>query len=250
MKTNNLLKSRWSFIFAFAAAFVLFFNFGGSKVLAADSSAVTIDAARTISVTGTGEVTVTPDIAYLYLGVITEKPTTIGAESANSTTINNVIAAMKKEGIKDEDIQTIDYSINPKYNYDKDTGKSSIVGYTVTDTLKVTVKDISKVGKVIDTAVKNGANNSNSISFGVSDYEKHYNKALVNALSNAKGKVLAISGFLGLKLTTPVKVVENSNGLPNDYSISLNAKLESADSVSIQAGIYKIKADINLVYQY
>lgn len=253
MKTNNLLRSRWSFILAFAAAFVLFFNFGASKVLAADSSALAIDSSRTINVTGSGEVTVTPDIAYLYLGVMTEKPTTIEAQNANSTAINNVIAAIRKEGIKDEDIKTTDYSINPKYNYDKNTGTSSLVGYTVSNTLKVTVKDISKVGQVIDTAVKNGANISNSISFGISDYEKYYTMALVKALSNAQSKAQAISSFLDVKLTTPVKVIENSSGIPNDYPVLLNAKFESAassDSTSIQAGTYKVKADISLVYQY
>lgn len=250
MKTTNLLKSRWSFIFAFAIAFILSLNFGASKVLAADPTA---DAARTINVTGVGEVTIAPDIAYLYLGVVTDKLTTIEAQSANSTAINNVIAAIKKDGIKDEEIKTTDYSINPKYDYDKNTGRSSIVGYTVSNTLKVTVKDISKVGQVIDTALKNGANTSNSISFGISDYEKYYNMALLNALSNAQSKAQTISNFLGIKLTTPVKVIENSTGIPNDYPTSLSAKFESADSsasTSIQAGIYKVKADISLVYQY
>lgn len=253
MKTNNLLKSRWSFIFAFAAAFILFFNFGASKVLAADSSAITADSSRTINVTGSGEITVTPDIAYLYLGVVTEKLTTMEAQSANSTAMNTIIAAIKKEGIKAEDIKTNDYSINPKYDYDKNTGRSSIVGYTVSNILKVTVKDIMKVGQVIDIAVKNGANTSNSISFGISDYDTYYNKALLKALSNAQGKAQAISSFLAVKLTTPVKIIENSNGIPNDYPISFNGKLESAassDSTSLQAGVYKVKADVSLVYQY
>lgn len=253
MKTNNLLRSRWSLIFAFAFAFILSFHIGASKVLAADSSVVTADAARTINVTVDGEVTATPDIAYLYLGVVTDKPTTIEAQSANSTAINNVIAAIKKEGIKDEDIKTTDYSINPKYDYDKNTGASTLVGYTVSNTLKVTVKDINKVGQIIDTAVESGVNISNSISFGISDYEKYYNMALLNALSNAQSKAQAISGFLGIKLTTPIKVTENSMGIPTDYPIPLNAKLSSGDSsasTSIQAGTYKVKANVSLVYQY
>ncbi|MPN47107.1 26 kDa periplasmic immunogenic protein [bioreactor metagenome] len=167
--------------------------------------------------------------------------------------MNTIIAAIKKEGIKAEDIKTNDYSINPKYDYDKNTGRSSIVGYTVSNILKVTVKDIMKVGQVIDIAVKNGANTSNSISFGISDYDTYYNKALLKALSNAQGKAQAISSFLAVKLTTPVKIIENSNGIPNDYPISFNGKLESAassDSTSLQAGVYKVKADVSLVYQY
>jgi uncharacterized protein YggE len=222
-------------------------------VLAADSSTITTDTTRTINVTGDGEVTATPDIAYLYLGVITDKPTTIEAQSANSTAINNVIAAIKEEGLKDEDITTTDYSINPKYDYDNNTGASTLVGYTVSNTLKVTVKDISKVGQIIDAATESGANVSNSISFGISDYEKYYNMALLNALSNAQNKAQNISSFLGIKLTTPVTVTENSSGIPNDLPVPLHDKLESGNSsvsTPIQAGTYEVKADVSLVYEY
>jgi uncharacterized protein YggE len=254
MKTNNLLNSKWSFIFVFAFAFALSFHFTSSKDLAADSSALNGTAARTINITGDGEVTAAPDIAYLSLGITIDKPTTTEAQSANSVAINNVITAIKKEGIKDEDIKTTDYSINPKYDYDKTTGASTLVGYTVSNTINVTVKDIGKAGQIIDTAVKNGANISNRISFGISDYKKYYNMALLNALSNAQGKAQVISNFLGAKLTTPVKVTENSSGIPNDYPVyPLNTKFESADSSSstpIQAGTYKVKANISLVYEY
>lgn len=253
MKTKTLLKSRWSFIFTFAAACILSLNFSTSKVLAADSSAVTGNTARTINVTGVGEVTATPDIAYLYLGVITDKPTTMEAQSANSTAINKVISAIKNEGILDEDIKTTDYNISPKYEYDKNTGTSTIVGYTVSNTLMVTVKDISKVGQVIDKAVESGANVSNRISFGISDYEKYYNMALLKALTSAQSKARLISSFLGVNLSTPAKVIENSNGIPNDYPVVWTAKsalAESSASTSIQAGTYKVKADISLVYEY
>lgn len=253
MKNNNLLRSKFSFIFALAFAFILAFQFGASKVLAADSSTVSADTARTINVTGDGEVTATPDIAYLYLGVTVDKSTTIDAQNAASTEMNNVIAAIKKEGIKNEDIKTDDYSIRPKYNYDKNTGASTLAGYTVSNTLKVTVKDISKAGQVIDTAVKNGANISNGISFGVSNYEKYYNTALQNALSNAQNKAQSISSFLGVKLTSPVKITETSSGVPNDYPVPLYDKTSlsnSSASTSINSGTYKIRANVSLVYQY
>lgn len=253
MKTNNLLKSRWSFIFVFAFAIVLSFHFGSSEVFAADSSIATTVTTRTINVTGDGEVTATPDIAYLFLGVVTDKPTTTEAQSANSIAINNVIAAIKKEGIKVEDIKTTNYSINPKYDYDKTTGASTLVGYTVSNTLNVTVKDISKAGQIIDAAVENGANISNGISFGISDYEKYYNMALLDALSNAQGKAKVFSTFLGIKLTTPVNITENSSGTPNNYPFLMNTNLKSADSsasTSIQVGTYKVKATVSLVYEY
>jgi uncharacterized protein len=250
MKTNYLLKSRWSIILALTLAFILSFNLEPSKVFAANSSASNAVTTKTINVMGNGEVTATPDIAYLFLGVVTDKTTTSEAQNANSITMNNVIAAIKKAGIKDEDIKTTDYSIYPKYNYDETTKVNTLVGYTVSNTLNVTVKDISKVGQIIDTAVANGANDCNSISFGVSDYEKYYNMALVNALSNAQGKAKAISNFLNIKLTAPITITENSSGTPNIYPISLKDTSSSSASTSIQAGIYKIKANVSLVFEY
>jgi uncharacterized protein YggE len=253
MKTKNLFKSKLSFIFTLAVACVLSFSFSASKVLAADSSVANTDAARTINVAGTGEITVTPDIAYLYLGVVTDKPTTIEAQNANSIAMNKVIAAIKNEGILDEDIKTNDYSISPKYDYDKNTGTSTLVGYTVSNTLKVTIKDITKVGRVLDKAVESGANIANRISFGISDYEKYYNMALQKALSNAQGKAQTISSFFGLKLSMPVKIIENSYGLPYEYPIAFTTKEAFSDSMvstSIQSGVYKVKADISLVYEY
>lgn len=257
MKTNNLLKSSWSFIFVFAVAFLFSFQLVASKTLAAEVTAANTVTTRTINIAGDGEVTATPDIAYLFLGVITEKPTTTEAQSTNSIAINNVIAAIKKQGIKDEDIKTTNYSISPKYDYDKTTDKNILVGYTVSNTLNVTVKDISKVGQTIDTAVGNGANVSNGVNFGISDYGKYYNIALINALLNAQGKAQVISNSLGMKITTPVKITENSSGVPNDYPIyytgAMNAKFSSAESsssTSIQVGTYKVKANVSLVYEY
>jgi len=253
MKTISPLKSKWSFILVFSFAFLLSFQLGSSKVLAADSSAATTITTRTINITGDGETTATPDIAYLFLGVTTDKPTTTEAVSANSISINNVIAAIKKEGINDVDIKTTNYSINPKYNYDKTTGASILVGYTVSNTLSVTVRDIGSVGRIIDIAIANGSNTSNGVSFGISDYEKYYNMALLNALANAQGKAQVVSNFLNMKLTTPVKITENSSGVPNDYPISMNSKFEpptSSASTSIQVGTYKIKANVSIVYEY
>lgn len=253
---KNLLKSKFLSIFVFTFAFTLCFSLGAVKALAADSSTGISASAKTINVTGNGEVTATPDIAYLSLGVLTEKATITEAQSLNSTAMNNVISAIKNAGIKDEDIKTSDYNISPKYNYDKNSGASTLAGYTVSNTLNVTVKDISKVGKIIDTAVANGANTSNSITFGISDYKKYYNMALQNALSDAQGKAQTISSFLNVKLTTPVTITENSSGVPNNYPIypiELASKMDSVSSsasTTIQAGTYKIKANVSLTYQY
>lgn len=245
MKTNYLLKPKWSFIFVAALAFILCFHFESFKVFAATASS-----ARTINVSGEGKVTAVPDTACLSLGVVTEKSTTAEAQNTNSIAMNNVIDAVKKAGIKDENIKTTDYSIYPKYNYDETAKVNTIVGYTVSNTINITVKDISKAGQIIDAAVKNGANACNSVSFEVSDYGKYYNMALQNALSNAQSKAKTISDFLKIKLKAPVTITENSSGISKIYPAALNSTSSSSASASIQAGTYEIKANVSLVYEY
>lgn len=252
MKSINLLKTKWSFVvmsvvtILFLMAIVPTTN---HKVFAAEDKT----AARTINVNGDGEVSVTPDIAYVSLGVTTENSSVDEAQKSNSATMNNVIAAVKKAGVAGEDMKTSSYSISPKYSYDDKTGKSTIVGYTVTSNLSIAIKKINSVGSIIDTAISNGANNSNGVTFGVSDYAKYYNMALVNAISNAKAKAQVVAGCIDVKISTPTKITENSNGVPVDYPImyDLAAKNSSAgQGMTLEVGTYKVKANVSLVYEY
>lgn len=256
MKIRNLLKSKLTLIFIFTVVFTFLVGLSSgtaSKVLAADDK-ISESTAKTINVTGTGEVNATPDIAYVSLGVITEKNTVSEAQNENSNAMNKIIDGVKKQGIQSEDIKTTNYSISPKYNYDNKTGNSTFAGYTVLNNLSVTVKDITKVGTIIDSAVANGANNSNGVSFGVTDYEKYYNMALKNAISNAAARAQVIASSIGVTVSTPIKVTEDSSAIPNQYptydGAAKNNSMSGQASMSVETGTYKIKASVSLVYQY
>lgn len=252
MKSTNVLKTKWSLVvmsivtILFLMAIVPTTN---HKVLAAEDKT----AARTINVNGDGEVSVTPDIAYVTLGVTTEKSSVDEAQKSNSSTMNSVIAAIKKAGVASEDIKTSNYSISPKYSYDNKTGKSTIVGYTVTSTLNATVRKINSVGSIIDTAISNGANNSNGVTFGVSDYGKYYNMALTNAISNAKAKAQIAASCIDVKLSIPTKITENSVGVPIEYSVFYDTAAKNGSAgqgMTLEVGTYKVKANVSLVYEY
>ncbi|NMM64031.1 SIMPL domain-containing protein [Clostridium sp. P21] len=251
MKNNNLLQKKSSLIFILTI--IVTFMIGGffsrgSKVLAADNKTST-SSEKTINVSGVGEVNVAPDIAYVSLGVMTQKESVSDAQKENSNAMNKIINEVKKQGVKSEDIKTVNYSITPKYNYDNKTGSNKLVGYTIVNAISVKVKDITKVGTIIDNAVANGANNSNGINFGVSDYEKYYNMALKNAISNANSKAKVIADSIGVKVSVPTKIIENSTGVPNTSPIYYNASL-SKESTPIETGTYKVRADVSAVYQY
>ena len=123
---------------------------------------------RTLSVTGTGMVTITPDIAYISIGVHTEAPTASEAVDANNTQTQKVIDSLKKSGVAAEDIRTTNFSIWPNQKYDPQ-GQPIGTTYAVDNTVYVTVRDLTKMGELLDAAISAGANTIYSVSFDLAD---------------------------------------------------------------------------------
>ena len=207
---------------------------------------------RTLNVTGSGTINTSPDIAYVTLGVVTEDKDAKIAQQDNAKAMDKVIALIKGSGIKSDDIKTTNYSIYPKYDYNQNTGESRIIGYTVNNSVQVTVRDITKAGSIIDLAAGSGVNLTSNISFGLSDYDKIYNEALKKALEAAKIKAESMAGVYGIKLSVPVTINENGGYNPI-YSNTGYAKAEAAFDgavTPIQAGTMEIKANVSVVYEY
>lgn len=206
---------------------------------------------NTINVTGNGKVSASPDIAYISLGVITEDKVANTAQQNNANAMDQIISKIKGLGIAAEDIKTVGYNINPKYDYNKETGESNITGYTVNNTVQVTVRDIKKTGNVIDVASANGVNITNGISFGLSDYEKYYNQALKSAVTAAKKRAETIAWALSINLKKPVTVTENGGSTPVYNYRSYDLKADTAAvSTPVEAGTIEVSASVNMVYEY
>ncbi|HOQ08012.1 MAG TPA: SIMPL domain-containing protein [Clostridiales bacterium] len=206
---------------------------------------------KTINVSGQSKVTASPDFATISLGVVTEDKDAKAAQKANAGSMEKVIGSIKALGIADEDIQTSNYSISPVYSYNKETGESMITGYTVNNTVNVTVRDLSKVGSVIDAAAESGVNTSSSIRFGLSNYEDYYNEALKNAVLAADRKAKTIADALGVKLKGAVTVNESGGYSPLLNYAVYDMKAEGVGaSTPIQAGQLEITAYVNIVYEY
>lgn len=206
---------------------------------------------KTINVSGQARVSVAPDIAYITLGVVTENKDAKAAQKENAAAMDKVIAAIKASGVKSEDIKTVNYSINPKYNYEEKTGTSNIVGYSVNNSVNVTVRDIQKAGSIIDVAAESGVNASSSISFAISNYEEYYNEALKNAVIAAKKKAVTIAGAMGLNLKAPISINEGGGYSPLYNYATYDMKAEMAGAATpVQAGSIEITANVNVVYEY
>lgn len=232
---------------AAALVVMVFGSYGNAPTQAADNPVEK----KTMSVSGQAKVSASPDIAYITLGVITEDKDAKTAQKANATAMDKVIAAIKGSGVKNEDIKTVNYTIYPKYDYNQKTGASVIVGYSVNNSVNVTVRDLAKTGNIIDAAADSGVNVSSSISFDLSNYEKYYNNALKNAVLAAKQKAGTMAEALGVTLKTPISISEGGGYSPVRNYAAYEMKDESAGAVTpVQAGSLEITANVSVIYEY
>ncbi|MCK6255621.1 SIMPL domain-containing protein [Fictibacillus sp. KIGAM418] len=202
-----------------------------------------------IKVTGEGSVFAVPDQAKLSLGVITENKDVNTAQKQNNEIMANVIHGLLTMGIKNKDIQTSLYRIEPQYVYEN--GQQNLKGYQVNHQLQVTVDDVGRTGVVIDTAVSQGANSVSSIQFTVSSPDAFYNRALSLAVNSAQQKAMAISRDLGVTLNrVPAKVTELSKGIHPGPVPFQGAMLSQGSSVPIQTGENEITARIEAEFFY
>jgi uncharacterized protein YggE len=162
---------------------------------------------KTISVTGTGVVKAKPDRAVISLSVVTQADTAEKAVSENADKMDRVVKAVRAMGILENQTETSAYSLNPIWEYPKE-GSSRIVGYTCSNTVRVTVKDLNKVGGIIDAAVAAGANQVSSLQFTIS--EEAMRQLGLNALSlaviDAASKASTIATAAGVTLVGPLSI--------------------------------------------
>jgi Uncharacterized conserved protein len=157
-------------------------------------------AIRTLSVSGNGEANLVPDIAYIYVGVHTEQPSAAEAVTENNAQTQQVIEALRDFGIAAKDIRTTNFSIWPMDKYDPTGLPSGEKTYAVDNTVYVTVRDLDKLGDLLDTVITAGANTVNSIQFDVADKTEALKQARADAVKNAETQAKEIASVAGLTL--------------------------------------------------
>ena len=209
-------------------------------------------AVKLVNVNGVGEITVTPDLVLIDIGVQTKNSDAAKAQKENAKLMAAVIDAIKAKGIKAEDIKTTGYSIYQTYDYVDN--KPSEPYYIANNTVNVKVNDITKVGEIIDVATVSGANTINSIRFTVKDDSAYYEEALKLAMANAKNKATSIMGSFGKKPGIPYAVNEVSNGgrIFYDYypAKAMAEGVADAASTPIESGEITITANVSVSYDY
>jgi len=164
--------------------------------------------ATTLNISANGEVTATPDMATITLGVQTEAPTAVQALADNAQQMARVLAALKRAGLADKDIRTAQLSVNPKYVYEQNQ-PPKLTGYEASNQVSVISRDLKRLGATVDAAVGAGATNVNSISFGLIDPIPAQDAARIAAVKALQAKAAVYAQALGHPV---VRLVSFSEG--------------------------------------
>jgi uncharacterized protein len=203
---------------------------------------------RTINVTGEGKVYLTPDIVNITIGVHTEGKDAAAAVASNNAQSQKVADALKTFKIDPKDIQTTNISIYPQQQTDNQ-GKPLGINYVVDNTVYVTLRDITKLGDLLDAVVKAGANTINSIQFDVADRSAALSQARTAAVKDAQTQAQELASAAGVTLGDVRTISTYGNATPVPmYDVKAAAGVGGGASVPVSAGQLVIVVDANLVY--
>lgn len=207
-----------------------------------------------ITVTGQSELSVEPDQAELYIKVRTEASTAIAAKDQNAEISDDVIDALRAEGVRKDDIESYQYRIYPNQKWNSITRDYENLGYVNEHILKVVTDDVDSVGELIDAAIDAGANGLDRVDFTLSDdYEADVREqAMIIASSEAKQKAEVLTSNLGVNLGKITSISESSFYYrPYTYygGAMEDVAMARAESTSIQPQNVDISGSVSLVYE-
>ena len=203
---------------------------------------------HTISVTGTGRVVISPDVADLRIGVSVNRPTVKAAREAAAESMTRVVAALKKLGIADADIQTTILSLQPIYDYSTNTNPPRLTGYTLANSVSVTIRNLDNVGDAIDNSLAAGATTFDGVSFRVADPAKPEAQARAAAMSHAKAKADTLAKGAGVSLGGVASISETAAPIPYPIAYDSAAGALAAPDKSVptpvQAGTNEVTVTV------
>ena len=205
---------------------------------------------RTLNVSGSGKAVLTPDIAYVNLGVRVENSNAAEAVSENNGRSVKVITAISKLGVDEKDIRTTNFSIYPQQEYDSQGKSTGKITYIVENTVHVTVRDLDKIGELLDSAVKSGANTISGIQFDIEDKAAALSSARKAAVAAANAKAEELASAAGVTLSNVQTITERSDGYPVSVYDSRNALPMAAEaSVPISTGQMEVTVEVYIVFE-
>ncbi len=215
----------------------------GDTIVNSDGSTTT-----GISVSGTGRATTEPDLVLLQLGVEVERRTVAAAREAAAASQQAIIEALKANGVDEKDIQTVRFSVRPRY--DSPNRVRVLSGYNVSNVVSITVREIDKASAAIDDAVAAGGDSVvvQGISFAIDDPTDLREEARRAAVEDAKERASQLADAAGVKLGRPISIVESGFTPFPQLGIGGEVFARADTATPIQAGELDIVVSVNILY--
>jgi len=202
---------------------------------------------RSMSVSGTGRVTLVPDIATINIGVRTEEDSVTDALEGNTAQANAISRVLQDLGVAEKDIRTSNFNVYPADRYDPMTGQVEGRYFVVENTVNVTVRDLSSLGEVLSAVVEAGANNIYGINFDVEDRDAAIAEARQLAIEDAQAKAKAIAEAAGVELGELMNINVYGGITPISYYDAKGGAYSEA-AVPVSAGTLTISMECSLTY--
>ncbi|MFC3549970.1 SIMPL domain-containing protein [Lysobacter cavernae] len=204
-----------------------------------------------LSVSAQAEAKRIPDIATVSTGVVTQASDANSALRANAEQMTRVVTAIKAAGIAERDIQTSGVNLNPQYKYGENQ-PPTITGYQASNNVNLTVRDIAKLGKILDALVATGANQINGPSFDIDDKEKDsaYDEARRAAVEKAQARAEMYAKTLGMKVRRIVSLSEGGGfAPPRPMAMMAMGRAKEAYDTPIAPGESTLSVNLDVVFE-
>ncbi len=201
---------------------------------------------HTMTVSGTGTMETSPNVGDVVLGIQVTRPTAKDARAAAATAMQAIVASIKKNGVPDKDIKTVHIGLSPVYEYRNST--ATLTGYSFTNLVKATVRDLDKLPAVIDDGVTAGATQVQGISFRVDDPKPLQVQARDLAVADARSKADALAKAAGVSIRGVVSVSESSYTPSPIYYSAGSADMAKEASTPVQSGTTTIQVTVTVTY--
>ncbi|HSP13472.1 MAG TPA: SIMPL domain-containing protein [Thermoanaerobaculia bacterium] len=204
---------------------------------------------ETVTVSGTGRASVTPDRSSFSVGVQTVADSVDAAVNENNSKVAAVIAALKKAGAAEKDIRTSNFSIYPQQDYGQ--GKlPRILGYQVSNNITVRRENVSEAGRLLQTAVNAGVNTSSGLQFEVSDPARGRDQAMRAAYDEARAKAALLAQAAGRALGRAISINEGGQAAPpTPYPRAMAMRAEAVSEVPVEAGTQETSYTVSVVFE-
>jgi uncharacterized protein YggE len=202
-----------------------------------------------LDVNATGEVTRVPDVAIISAGVVSRAPTASAALQETAARIDRVLAALKRAGVADRDVQTSNVNLNAEYRYPENQAPQ-LVGYTATNSVTIRFRDIRSTGKILDALVNQGANQISGPSLVVDKPEAALDEARSKAIAIGRERAEIYARSLGMRVARVVSVNESGGSYPAPPPMPMYARAEAAQAADTRIVPGEQKLQVNLAMTF